>query len=133
MRRAPKTPLVSGTLYRNIALLAVGLAVLMALFSGGGEDSGTAISLPVAKPSMRAVAAAPVAEPARFDDSAEPAEPVAEQPKIGGPGEAPPLPDGTKLPGARAGAANPAQPTPAQLRHLVEQSRARSGANPGGD
>lgn len=136
MRRAPKTPLVAGTLYRNVALLAVGLAVLMALFSGGGGQGGDpAIRLPVSKaPERAAMAESSSAAPARFDDSVEPVEPAQPSaPTAASPGEPPPLPDGTTLPGARAPKADPARPTPAQLRHLVEQSRMRSGANPGGD
>ena len=134
MRRAPKTPLVSGSLYRNVAMLAVGLAVLFVLFGGDGASAPDPVPAPVSKPASIA-APAPTANiaAAQFDetaDVAEPAEPAA--PAAAG-GEAPPLPDGTTLPGTRGAQAAPARPTPAQLRHLVEQSRIRSGANPGGD
>lgn len=153
MRRAQKIPLVSGTLYRNVAMLAVGLAVVVALGSGDRKD-GQAIRLPAAKASERAAETSsqnPVSD--GFDDTVQTAAPVqpsaaenspaeigsagisAEQigPAPAASGAPPPLPAGTILPGPRGQIANPAKPTPAQMRHLIEQSRIRSGASPGGD
>lgn len=133
MRRAPKTPVVSGTLYRNVAILAVGLAVFMALF--GSADPA---DVPAAQTDRRVMAAAPEtaasqAEPAAPVDDGEPAEPAAEAVPAEGAAPPSPLPEGAMQPGAAGRPANPVRPTPAQLAHLIEQSRLRSGANPGGD
>ena len=138
MRRAPKTPVVSGTLYRNVAILAVGLAVFMALF--GSADPA---DVPAAQTDRRVMAAASEtaasqAEPAAPVDDGEPAELAAEAvpaEAVPAEGAAPPspLPEGAMQPGAAGRPANPARPTPAQLAHLIEQSRLRAGANPGGD
>lgn len=142
MRRAPKTPLVSGTLYRNVAILAVGLAVLVALFGSGDRDASDGIRVPVSGSPDRAAAVVPQGpEAVQFDETADVASPVqpgaAEiAPPDAGPGQvgpAPPLPAGTKLPAPRGQMAKPAAPTAAQIQHLIEQSRIRSGANPGGD
>ncbi|MDP3905826.1 hypothetical protein [Novosphingobium sp.] len=133
MRRAPKIPLVSGTLYRKVAMLAVGLAVLVALF-GSGDRDGAAIQLPASRaPDRAAAAAGPDPQPGGFDETAELAEPAQPAPANTGSADAPPLPPGTNLPGPAGQTAAAARPTPAQLRHLVEQSRIRSGAPAGGD
>lgn len=132
MRRAPRTPVVSGTLYRNVAMLIVGLALLAALFGGRHQPEP-----PVAEPAKRAIGSS---SEATFR-SAEPAQ------LVGAAGEAPDAnqsggeeashppqqPAGEVPPDGAPRAANPARPTPAQLAHLIEQSRLRSGANPGGD
>ena len=133
MCRAPKTPVVSGTLYRNVAILAVGLAVFMALF--GSADPA---DVPAAQTDRRVMAAAPETaasqpEPAAPVDDGESAEPAAEAVPAEGAAPPSPLPEGAMQPGAAGRPANPARPTPAQLAHLIEQSRLRSGANPGGD
>ncbi len=129
MRRAPQTPVISGTLYRTIAMLVIGLAMLVALFGGGNP-----VEAPAAEPTQHVADAVPdrsagFAAPADMADMAE----VTSQSDSPEEGAAMPLPEGDARPPGAARAPDPARPTPAQLAHLIEQSRLRSGANPGGD
>lgn len=130
MRRAPKNQLVSGSLYRTVAMLAVGLAVLVALFGTANRDAASmapsATAIKPAPPQSTSSMIEPVDAPV---ESQEPGDPVPDQGQ--GPDPAPHEAAGSPGPDVRA--AGPARPTPAQVAHLIEQSRIRSGANPGGD
>ena len=124
MRRAPKNQLVTGSLYRTVAMLAVGLAVLVALFGTGNRDAASmapsATAIKPAPPQAASSMIEPVDAPV---ESQEPGDPVPDQGQH----------DSAGSPGPDVRAAGPARPTPAQVAHLIEQSRIRSGANPGGD
>lgn len=136
MRRAPRSSLVSGQLYRNAAGIAVVLAVLAALASGDGPP---AQQLPAAQTSLATVKAGPA--PLKRSDQAdsravaEPVSDVDDSPVVADqPDVAAPAPSANPVPQPAATVATgQARPTPAQLRQLIEDSRRRSGAPPGGD
>lgn len=131
MRRAPRSNPVPGTLYRNVALIALAAAVVVALASGDGPEPAAPSA------AQRRVWAPPVPQQRQASPAADPAEYSADDqlPPEGTVGDAAaPAPPATPVPQAAASrAAAEVRPTPEQLRQLIDDSRRRSGAHPGGD
>lgn len=131
MRRAPRSNPVSGTLYRNVALIALAAAVVVALASGDGPEPAVpsaAQRRDWAPPVPQQRQAGPDAARAEYsaDDRAAPEDTDGDA--------AAPVPPATPVPQAAATrAATGVKPTPEQLRQLIDDSRRRSGAHPGGD
>lgn len=140
MARRSQTPALTGANYRQFAALVLVGALGVALFGGSAEPA----SEPSAPPPPVAAPAPAAASEARDDTGGEffaaeaeasdfaPEEPI-ESEQATPPGDLaadegkPPLPEpaGTKPADTR--------PTPAQIARLIEASRERSGARPGGD
>lgn len=135
MRRAPRSNPVSGTLYRNVALIALAAAVVVALANGDGPEPA------VPSAAQRRVWAPPVPQQRQAGPDAGPDAGRAEYsaddraaPEDTDGDAAAPAPPATPMPQAAATrAATGVKPTPEQLRQLIDDSRRRSGAHPGGD
>jgi hypothetical protein len=139
MARRSQTPALTGANYRQFAALVLVGALGVALFGGSAEPASepSAPPPPVAAPAPAAASEARDTGGEFFAAEAEasdfaPEEPI-ESEETAPPGDLaaddakPPMPEpaGAKPPDTR--------PTPAQIARLIEASRERSGARPGGD
>ena len=138
MARRSQTPALTGANYRQFAALVLVGALAVALFGGSGGGAEPAAG-PVARVVERPAPAA-TGEP-EYDAGGEffaaeletgdfaPEEPVASDE------EQPAARPATSEAEAPVPGAKPADtgPTPAQIARLIEASRERSGARPGGD